>query len=206
VTLVTPEGTVAQPFQTWANRANIPAFDDVVRLDYDMARCDGGESGGVLGCATKDRITVGGPHCSMAPKFRATCRFIFLHELGHVFNYSVLPWGEQEAFKQISLWPSSADWIATSNLTGVTPAEDFADGFAMCAMKKRMMSFATRSWADNPTYWQPGPRQFAAACALIAATPPKPAPAAPPEPTPYVPCDPTVDNCLVTGATGSVGQ
>ena len=106
VTLVNPDGSVAQPFQTWANRASIPKFDATIQIDYDTTRC---QNDIALGCATPGRVSInGGPHCSLPQKVRSSCRYIFLHELGHAFNFAVVNTDQESAFKSLALWPS--DW------------------------------------------------------------------------------------------------
>jgi hypothetical protein len=86
-------------------------------------------------------------------------RAILYHELGHVFDLTVLNRRERRAFKRVMHFSSRRRWFG-----GVRPpSEWFADGYALCARRRSIGRRIRRSaYGYSPTR-----RQHASVCRLI---------------------------------------
>jgi hypothetical protein len=120
-------------------------------------------------------------------------RGVLLHELGHVYDLTVLGEADRRAFLRIMGLPASRSWWKGQT----PPAEWFAEGYSWCARYARIVSIKRYAiYHYNPT-----PRQHQRLCALIkraahdnrppaspkappVVTGPDPAPPTPPAQTP----------------------
>jgi hypothetical protein len=82
-------------------------------------------------------------------------RRVLYHELGHVFDLTVLNGPERRRFKRI-MRMRRARWFGGRRM----PAEWFADGYARCALGRRML-------AKSVYGYRPTRRQHRAVCRLI---------------------------------------
>jgi hypothetical protein len=120
-------------------------------------------------------------------------RTVLLHELGHVYDLTVLSNRDRSAFKRIMRMPGRRWW------SGKRPvAEWFAEAYSWCARYARIVSVERYAIYD----YDPSSRQHRASCSLIKRaardrTPPAPAPAPPvvtgdPVPPPAPPVEPAI--------------
>lgn len=88
-------------------------------------------------------------------------RMVFLHELGHVFDKTVMLDADRAEFKRIQGRAARVLWWVGAN----SPREWFADAYALCARKR---SISRRPAASDSGY-APTPARHAASCRLIEA-------------------------------------
>jgi hypothetical protein len=116
VTLVTPDGRVARPYQGWANASRVPTVNRTVTV-------------------IEGRCPIGGPACTsgdgrlwIQPGI-PTRRFVLLHELGHQFDYRAMT----DPFRAAFEW-AIGETDPWRDGTFSSPHEKFAEGYAICAM------------------------------------------------------------------------
>lgn len=156
VTLVLPDGTERpQPYQAWADAAHVPTPAGAVTLH--LTPCPVGES--AAGCVLRGQRAI-----HLAPEGRN--RRTLLHELGHVFDQSVLTAPSRARFQ--ALVRRRGAWAGAAS---TDPAEEkFAEAYAVCAQHRRL--------TDNHfgMYdYTPSPRLHRRVCALIRAAAAAPA-------------------------------
>jgi hypothetical protein len=148
VTLVTPDGQVAQPYQRWANAAKVPTPNVSVVL------MDGGPFASPSAApSTVDRlatITLGGTYPTAL-----TRRYAFLHELGHIFDFTMLSDSDRATFLATVKRPQ---WWDTSSKPG---GELFADAYAFCALNRRLLGL------DEGYGYVPSRHAFRRVCAMV---------------------------------------
>lgn len=95
-------------------------------------------------------------------------RFAKLHELGHAFDETMMDAGERQEYARLRhkgdlLWTWS-DVVANGALVQAigTPAEDFADAYAACRMRRTPWGL----WESGYGYY-PTPRQHHRICRAI---------------------------------------
>lgn len=118
VTLVTPEGDVAQPYQRWADRAKAPTPEATVVINPDASRCPLG------------RTACTGPGLPVyfePDGDRHEDRTTVLHELGHHFDYLVM---DDHARTRFGWFVGPGIW-RTGN--GDSTHERFAEAWSICA-------------------------------------------------------------------------
>lgn len=167
VTLVNPDGSVAQPYQSWADLSNVPTVDETITVTTDMTIC--GPSPTIHGCTQR-----GVPVIHLRPKRCGygtwrECRFVFMHELGHQFDFQMAEW-KRDRF-QATLSGTSASsvygpgftfgWNDPSPPDGGSMAEDFADAYAKCAFHDHAIVIYGRAMID------PTKQQLRRVCHLI---------------------------------------
>ena len=94
----------------------------------------------------------------LLPGLRVQARRIFFHELGHVFDLTVLNGRERARFKRI-LGIRKSGWFRGA----LPPSEWFGDGYALCSMRGRL----ARRPSPTPYGYAPSPRTHARVCRLI---------------------------------------
>ena len=148
VTLQRPDGPLGpQPYQSWADRALVPTPPGLVTLH--LAPCPTAAS--AAGCVLRGR-----PEVFLAPG--AQDRKTLLHELGHVFDQSVLTDPLRRTFQSVLRRPGV--WAGAAS---VDPAEErFAEAYALCAQRRRLSQVHFGMYDYTST-----PRQHARTCALI---------------------------------------
>lgn len=154
VTLVTPDGQVAQPEQRWADEAKVPTA--VATITVHREHCpDSVEPT----CASIGHIWI-------APGWGT--RAIFFHELGHVFDYYALTDGDRSAFGAIL--HDRRPWRVEG---GDAPVERLADTYSMCARRRRMSAhyWTELRWDERsfgPLLGGPrSAREYARACSFL---------------------------------------
>lgn len=159
VDLVTPSGSVAEPYQTWADLAHVPTVRGTVTVAHDLTTC--GSDIGVRGCAFWDQNLLqiaAGPRCGLTGR-RAMriCRYATMHELGHFFDARMPEWKRLRFQRLIG---DTGTWDAPDVL-GTRTREYFADVYALCAMDDWFMEVPGRSMPSLSV------RQWVRACHLI---------------------------------------
>jgi hypothetical protein len=129
----------------------------------------------------------------LLPGLRIQARRIFYHELGHVFDLTVLNGRERARFKRI-IGIHRSGWLRGA----LPPSEWFGDGYSLCSMHARL----GRRPAPTPYGYAPSPRAHARVCRLIrsAAKPHGRRPTRPKNPPPVIDVPPPPP-----GQTGSGG-
>lgn len=120
VTVVTSDGEIAQPFQTWADRSLVPTPPGAVVVIRERCR-DGRHSY----CASATE-----PVIWLAPG--RVPESTFLHELGHVFDQQVLTDAHRAQFLAQN-WMAHRPWRADED----SPQEQFAEAYSVCARVRR---------------------------------------------------------------------
>jgi hypothetical protein len=181
---------------TWILRAKVPLPSGRVRI----LRLPCPLNAAFAGCVYTARPRL----VYMRPGLHEPRRILY-HELGHVFDLTVLNNRERTDFKRI-VGIRRAGWFQG----GLPPAEWFGDGYALCAMHLRLHGRPRSS----PYGYAPSPRAHARVCRLIrsAAKPHGHRPKRPKHPPPVVEVQPpppsqtgqggcTLVDQLLTGCT-----
>jgi hypothetical protein len=166
---------VAGAVHAWLHQAKVPLVRG--RLQVLVTGCPGRP--GYSGCVITSR-----PRRIYLSRRALEPRRVFLHELGHVFDLRVMRRAHRRAFMRI-MHRRDARWYKGSR----PPAEWFADGYELCARRKRIGRRPETTFYG----YRPSPRQHRAVCELIerAGAPKRgrtkrraPAPQPPPTPPP----------------------
>ncbi len=183
VSLVTAGGArLSGQWQTWANASLMPTVAG--RVTIRITGCPALPR--AAGCVYTNQPRV----VYLKPGLRQP-RGVMLHELGHVYDLTVLSNSDRGQFRRIMKRPHAQWWKGNTPL-----AEWFAEAYAWCARYSRIVSVG-----DYAIYrYDPTPAQHRSSCALIKRAardnkPPTPPPAppvvtgdpAPPAPPPVAP-------------------
>lgn len=161
--LVNPDGSVAEPYQSWVDTARVPT----VGIDMPLVRSvDACGDLDVYVCTDMAAIYVKGENCGLAKSLWRTCRFFVLHENGHVYNGYMLPWKET-TFARLAQWPGRP-WYE-EDLFGDSLSERFANSYAACATGKFPSELRVSEHVSLLPPWRPGPKRFRRICRLIRA-------------------------------------
>ncbi len=152
VKLVTPHGRpLPGPWQGWARRALVPTVLGRVRVR--LQRCPALPR--AAGCVyTRRPRTI-----YVRPGLRDP-RGVLLHELGHVYDHTVMNNRDRGAFRRI-LRRRAAKWWGGADAL----AEQFAEAYSWCARYARIVSIAKYSSYD----YRPTARQHRRICKLVRA-------------------------------------
>ena len=150
VKLVTPRGKpLAAPWQPWADAALVPTV--VGRVTVRRARCPARPS--AAGCVYTRR-----PRTIWLRPGIDDPRGVLLHELGHVFDLTVMNDRDRGRFRRIMGRGSARWWRGRLPL-----AEQFAEAYSWCARYARIVSIARYS-----SYrYRPTAREHRAVCRMI---------------------------------------
>jgi hypothetical protein len=138
-TIVTPDGKVAQPYQTWANQSAVPTPPGTVTVD--LAPCPGG-SAEVAGCAYAAQREI---YLGAEGRFKDR----FLHELGHIYDATVMNNPLRTQFETMTRRPRTLAWATTASAN--PPSEQFAEAYSMCARHRALREMAYGMYAYSPT-------------------------------------------------------
>jgi hypothetical protein len=177
VRLVSPEGApLTGRWQAWANRSLVPTVTG--RVVLRATGCPGLPK--VAGCVYTSQ-----PRVIYIKTGLANPRDVLLHELGHVYDLTVLNNHDRARFRKL-MHRRVAWWKGRLPL-----AEQFAEAYSWCARYVRIVSIARYSSYD----YRPTAKQHRRICALIRHAardrrPARPAPAAPVVTAPHAPPPP----------------
>src|SRR3954469_15533821 len=145
--LVLANGTpYPQPYQSWVDHAQVPTPPGTITLH--LAPCPG-RGDWAAGCADGAGRAI---YLDAGGRERRT----FLHELGHIFDATVMTDPARQLFQSIMRRPGP--WVADPTLL---PANEwFAEGYSLCA---RHLTIQRRYFAGNYDY-TPTVAQHAAVC------------------------------------------
>ena len=174
-------------WQAWANASLVPTVAGQVTIK--LTGCPGLPK--AAGC-----VYTAQPRVIYIKRGLSHPRGVMLHELGHVYDLTVLSDRDRGEFRSIMRKPHSQWWKGKVPL-----AEWFAEAYAWCARYSKIESVASYAIYD----YDPTPTQHRSTCSLIKRsarddTPPKPPPA-PPVVTgdPAPPAAPPVTPVVVPG-------
>jgi hypothetical protein len=172
-------------FHSWIHQAKTPLVRG--RVQIRRGACPGHPS--FRGCVFSNR-----PRTLYLRRGLSDARRLLYHELGHVFDLKVLNRRERAAFKRV-VGIRRSGWFRGA----LPPAEWFADGYAGCALRRRLRTQAR----PTPYGYTPTPRQHARVCTLITrAAAPRGRPAEPPRnPPPVIEAKPPPENQPSQGPT-----
>ena len=181
---------VGGKLHAWILRAKVPLAGGrirVIRLPCPL-------SSTLAGCVYTARPRI----VYMRPGLHEPRRILY-HELGHVFDLTVLNMRERARFKRI-VGIHRAGWFHGA----LPPAEWFGDGYALCAMRARLNGRPH----PTPYGYAPSPRAHARVCRLIrsAAKPHGRRPKRPKNPPPVVEVAPPPPDQTHTGGCTLVDQ
>lgn len=156
--LTLTDGTLApQPYQGWVNRAKVPTPLPGVTLS--LSSC-----GEAVACADPDQHRI-----SVGPGRRWDMRVELLHELGHIFDAGMRDSARSRFTEIMRLEPLA--WAEEPAGTGSwkdgSPQEQFAQGYALCALAGPRDPDNVPEW-DFVYGYEPSRRQHRAVCRLIA--------------------------------------
>jgi hypothetical protein len=138
VQLVNPDGSVAQPFQIWADRAAVGMPSGTVTLHFnraDMCPSSDGSGFGVGGCTPgTDWIAFAQTVGECMEWHHEICKEDILHELGHIDEHQRLT-DDGKAHFAYTNHTNPADWQNPTLPHDARPGEMYAKAFAYCAMK-----------------------------------------------------------------------
>lgn len=185
VRLVTGSGKrVSGQWQRWANASLMPTVDG--RVVLRLTGCPGLPK--AAGCVYTRQPRV----IYLKPRLQNP-RGVLLHELGHVYDLTVLSNRDRGRFRRIMRQPYRRWWVGKRPL-----AEWFAEAYSWCARHRRIVSVQKYAIYD----YDPTSAQHIDSCALIRRsardrTPPAPAPKPPvvtgdPAPPPAPPANPGI--------------
>jgi hypothetical protein len=171
VKLVTVRGKPLRGhWQAWANRALVPTVRGRVRVRVRVRRCPARPA--TAGCVyTRRPRTI-----FVRPRLRDP-RGVLLHELGHVFDLTVMNNRDRGGFRRIMGRRSAKWWRGSEPL-----AEQFAEAYSWCARYARIVSIARYSSYE----YRPTARQHRRICKLVRAAAGDRRAAAPPAVVPVV--------------------
>jgi hypothetical protein len=174
----------------WVHRAKVPLPSG--RIQVRRALCPGNIALAACVYTARPRVVY------MRPSVR-DARRVFYHELGHVFDLTVLNMRERARFKRI-VGIRRSGWFEGA----LPPAEWFGDGYALCALHKRI----GRRPSATPYGYAPSPRAHARVCHLIrvAAKPHGRRPKRPKNPPPVVEVKPPPPEQTGSGGCTLVDQ
>lgn len=152
VTLVNLDGSVAQPYQSWADEAKVPTVQTTVTVKADVTACAGSTA-----CAWPGALRIS---CT----FGQQCRDALLHELGHHYDFSMPEW-KRRVFAKITTRRADA-WLDGRN----SLAEQFAVAYSLCAVGRLTHSYPQADGSRMTVYgyqYKPTARQQRRVCRLI---------------------------------------
>jgi hypothetical protein len=149
-TLVLPDGTQRpQPYQAWVDAARVPTPPATVTLR--VAPCPVAPS--AAGCVFRGRSEI-----FLSPSSGDRRRL--LHELGHVFDQTVMTPAARARFQRLvrrrGAWASSTG--------GDSAEEQFAEAYSLCAQRAKLSGTYFGMYDYTPT-----PARHAEACRIIRA-------------------------------------
>jgi hypothetical protein len=174
VRLVSADGKrLSGQWQSWANAALVPTVSG--RVTVRLSGCPGLPR--MAGCVYTRQPRV----VYVKPGLKHP-RSVMLHELGHVYDLTVLSNRDRGQFRRIMQRPHAQWWKGNTPL-----AEWFAEAYAWCARYSRIVSVSRYAiYRYDPTA-----AQHRDACALIKRSSRDRTPPAPPPAPPVVTGDPT---------------
>lgn len=126
VTLVNPDGSRAEPFQTWADQARVPTFNGTLVVYRSSDPCAKFRS---IACAEY------GKSIAVAPEW--TTRVVVWHELGHQFDSQMPEW-KRDWLGRLLKWNVPWDGVPGHTASPYSYSQAFADLYAECAFKRKM--------------------------------------------------------------------
>jgi hypothetical protein len=156
-TLVGPDGSPApQQYRTWLAQAQVPTPPGTVTIS--LAPCPNGPAW-AGGCADMQAHEI-----YLGPAARNKARFF--HELGHIFDATVMSEAQRTKFESLVNRPGVWAGAASSD-----PAmEKFAEAYSMCARHTTARAMQFGMYGYLPT-----PKMHKSACAIIKSAPLAPA-------------------------------
>jgi hypothetical protein len=131
-------GALPRAFEGWARAAHVPLPDGRVMLG--LRGCPGRPD--LVGCVRTERPRV----IYLRPDVRRK-RSVFLHELGHVFDMTVMRARDRRAFERVHARVRRGWWAGPSS-TG----EWFAEAYSLCARYgSRLPARASATYSYRPT-------------------------------------------------------
>ena len=134
---------------TWMHEAKVPLVRG--RVEVTWSECPGHPA--FVGC-----VVFSHPRTVHVSRRAYEPRLVLYHELGHVFDIHVLNGRERRSFKRI-MGIHREGWFHS----GLSAAEWFADGYAACAVRRRIR----RRLRATLYGYAPTARQHARVCRLI---------------------------------------
>jgi hypothetical protein len=147
-TVVTPDGAPAEPYQSWANRSQVPGPPGTVVVHLES--CPGGAEWAGACALPQQRAIYLGPG--------AMDKGRFLHELGHVFDATAMTDPLRQLFQSVTR--RRGIWAAAANTD--PPIEQFAEAYSLCARYSTIRTTFFGMYAYTPT-----PDRHRRACSVI---------------------------------------
>jgi len=128
VSLITPSGSAAQPYQHWADLSHLPAIDRTITVIEQP--CPSDPEHAAIACIdlASMRLYSGGRRCGLSGYGAwRSCRFVTMHEIGHVYEFAMPDW---KRARFASIVEAQMTW-------GYVLEEAFADTYGLCALNSR---------------------------------------------------------------------
>ena len=150
-TIVTPDGKVAQPYQTWVNRSYVPGPPGTVVLHLE--NCPAGQAPEwAAACALPAQQTI---YLGREAQYKDR----FFHELGHIYDADDMTDPLRSLFESVIRRPGVWAWTATAKNP---PVEQFAEAYSMCARHRTLRELVYGMYDYMPT-----PAMHRQACSVI---------------------------------------
>jgi hypothetical protein len=150
-TIVTPDGKVAQPYQTWVDHSYVPTPAGTVVLHLES--CPAGASAEwAAACSMPAQNTI---YLGREAQYKDR----FFHELGHLFDADDMTDPLRTSFESVIRRPGVWAWTATAKNP---PIEQFAEAYSMCARHRTLRELAYGMYDYMPT-----PATHLRACRVI---------------------------------------
>lgn len=152
------------PYNSWITAAKVPTPDDTVVVNPDVAAICG--IGLLTACSVPEYgdhpPTMGYDRRGIARKER---RYVFFHELGHIFDSTAMTSGARARFTRLAGYPKHFGWWDERGDYD-QPLEEFADAYALCAMYGARPPY---SFWGATGYWPVPRKTHGKICALVRA-------------------------------------
>lgn len=176
--LVMPDGQARDLYTSWIAQSLVPTAP--VKVILNSASCATSE--GKMACThirqrpmSMDMVNLAylwkpdpAYQSTDSDKARTLVQFVFMHEMGHVRDYSFTRHAYRAKFLRImGISVDPGRWrVGWRGLQVVRPDEQFAQGYAFCAIYPTMPDPATRALLHEYGY-DPSPSQYAQVCDLM---------------------------------------
>lgn len=155
VTLVTPDGKEAQPYQRWADRSLAPTIAGPITLHVAACPYEFEPSPElrvrpiIYGCAMPDGRLYLDPVTRLAS--RPDRADLLMHELGHHFDYATLDIRSRRRLLRLLGLSLRRKWNPGPTYPR-SPAEKFAEGYMFCARYRLREYRLERTFPNNSGY------------------------------------------------------
>lgn len=130
VQLVNPDGSVAQPYQSWADSSRVPTVAGHISVVINPTIC-----GAHRACTSAGHESTPPTIWLTNPSLVPINLYTTMHELGHQYDFAMPEW-KRIVFQRIVQLPTTPWYVARPHVAK-SLSEVFADAYAECAIVRR---------------------------------------------------------------------